>query len=71
MPWGIAGSIASVGLVAAGVAYKTYRSHRLNAVTDEVLFDHPHLEHPELSLTFLPKEAFSCQLDRKEPILNR
>jgi hypothetical protein len=59
--WGIAGSSAMAGLAVAGIACKVFRSRHSNIVSDEVLFRHPDLEHPELSLTLLPREALACQ----------
>lgn len=55
--WYGIGAIA--GLVAASVVYKIRCDRRTANSTSEVWLVHPELEHPELLLTSVPKEALS------------
>jgi hypothetical protein len=68
--WEIAGA-AAISILLLSAAYKAYRSRRSNALADDLLFDNPELEHPELSLIFLPKEAFSSLSAKREFVLIR
>lgn len=53
---------AVVGLFAIAIRYKTRYAHTAPDAVD-VLSKHPQLEHPEMILTIVPKEALSSTVD--------
>jgi hypothetical protein len=56
---GMVGLGAIAALAVIGLIYRAGGARRLNPAGNTVLSNHPELEHPELILTSVPKEAFS------------
>jgi len=63
------GAIASLATV--GIIYRVCFKRRSAHPSDDVLLQYPELEHPELTLTSIPKEAFSSfSVDRDVVLAN-
>lgn len=67
---GLYGIGAVAGLLAIGIVYKI-RSDRRAAATDEIWLIHPELEHPELLITSVPREALSNLATDRDTVMSR
>lgn len=62
--WEIIGAGAIAGILLSSWVYRRYRACLTRSISDKMLFNHPELEHPELALTALPKEALFSTSNR-------
>lgn len=62
--WEIIGAGAIAGILLSSWGYRRYRACLTRSISDKMLFNHPELEHPELALTALPKEALFSTSNR-------
>lgn len=63
--------IVTVGLLASGVIYRIRQARQVMEIADPVLFEHPELEHPEVAIASLPKEALSSSRTEQDLMLTR
>lgn len=63
---GTIGFVAIVSATVAAIVYKLRHSQLASPISDEALLSHPELEHPELALTSIPREALASTAAEKE-----
>lgn len=61
--WEVAGFGAVAGLFAIAIFYRARHIRSVAYHESDLMNKHPHLEHPELTLTVVPQEALSSTFD--------